>query len=121
MTMPYRLLAIDVDGTLVGSGNEVSPANRDALQRARQAGVRVVLATGRRYSRTLPLVDPLKLDAPLVTGTGALIKDPHAGHRTLYRAAFADGALSETLAVVGGAGFEAVLYADTNHEGFDFY
>lgn len=119
--MPYRLLAIDIDGTLVGNGNEVSPANCAALHRARQAGLRVVLATGRRYSRTLPLVEPLKLDVPLVTGTGALIKDPHEGHRTLFRAAFADGALLETLAIVGAAGFEAVLYADTFHQGFDFY
>lgn len=121
MTLPYRLLAIDIDGTLVGRGDEISPANREALHRARQAGLRVVLATGRRYSRTLPLVEPLQLDVPLVTGTGALIKDPHAGHRTLFRAAFADGALLETLAVVASAGFEAVLYADTFHEGFDFY
>ena len=47
----------------------------------------MVLATGRRYSRTLHLVEPLGIDVPLVTASGALVKDPR-DHRTLFRAEF---------------------------------
>jgi Cof subfamily protein (haloacid dehalogenase superfamily) len=115
-----RLLALDIDGTLVNSRDELTPATRQALGRAAAAGVRLVLATGRRYSRALPLVEPLGIDAPLVTASGALIKHPD-GHRTLYRARFDPGALRRTLEVVAAAGYEAVLYADTYHAGFDFY
>ncbi len=116
----YRLLAIDIDGTLVNSRDELTPATRDALARAAEAGIHVVLATGRRYSRTLHLVEPLKIDVPLVTASGALVKDP-IDHRTLYRAEFDRQVLCETLAVVDRCGYDPVLCADTYPQGFDFY
>ena len=79
-----------------------------------------MLATGRRYSRTLPLVEPLGLDVPLITASGALIKHP-LDHRTLFKATFDRRLLCDLLAVIERRGFEAVLYADSFHEGFDFY
>ena len=85
-TMPrYRLLAIDIDGTLVNSRDELTPATREALVRAGRAGIHVVLATGRRYSRTLHLVEPLGIDVPLVTASGALVKDPRRPPHALPR------------------------------------
>jgi Cof subfamily protein (haloacid dehalogenase superfamily) len=116
----YRLLAIDVDGTLVNSRNELTDATRDAVLRARGAGIEIVLATGRRYSRVLPFVEPLKLNVPLVTASGALIKRA-ADHRTLFRAEFPPGALEACLNVISEACHEAVLYADTFDAGFDYY
>jgi Cof subfamily protein (haloacid dehalogenase superfamily) len=116
----YRLLAIDIDGTLLNTRDELTPATRQALVRAREAGIHVVLATGRRYSRTLHLVEPLKIDVPLVTASGALVKDP-SDHRTLYQAQFDPQVLRDTLAVVDGCGYDPVLCADTYAEGFDYY
>jgi hypothetical protein len=116
----YRLLAIDIDGTLVNSRDELTPATREALIRAGKAGIQVVLATGRRYSRTLHLVAPLEIDVPLVTASGALVKDP-ADHRTLYQAAFDRQVLCEMLALLVGCGYEPLLCADTYRQGFDFY
>jgi 5-amino-6-(5-phospho-D-ribitylamino)uracil phosphatase len=117
---PIRLLAIDIDGTLVNSRDELTEVTRQALRRACAAGLKIVLATGRRYSRALPLVEPLGLDVPLVTASGALIKHP-LNHCTLYRAEFERRLLCDLLAVIERRGFEAVLYADSYHEGFDFY
>jgi Cof subfamily protein (haloacid dehalogenase superfamily) len=116
----YRLLAVDIDGTLVNSRNELTDATRAAILRAKRAGIEVVLASGRRYSRVLPLVEPLELNVPLVTASGALIKRA-ADHATLYRARFAQGALERCLAIVAAAGHEAVVYADTYDQGFDYY
>ena len=116
----YRLLAIDIDGTLVNTRDELTPPTREALVRAGKAGIHVVLATGRRYSRTLHLVEPLRIDVPLVTASGALVKDPKS-HRTLYRAEFDGQVLADTLAAVWGCGYDPVLCADTYAEGFDFY
>jgi 5-amino-6-(5-phospho-D-ribitylamino)uracil phosphatase len=116
----YQLLAIDVDGTLLNSRDELTPAVRTSLVRAARAGFHVVLATGRRYSRTLHLVEPLGIAVPLVTASGALVKDP-VDHRTLYRAEFDRDALCAALAIIDAGGYDAVLCADTFSEGFDFY
>ena len=116
----YRLLAIDIDGTLVNSHNELTEPTRQAVLRAKRAGVELVLATGRRYSRTLPLVEPLELNVPLITASGALIKRAE-DHQTLFRAEFLPGVLQRCLDVLAGAGHEMVLYADTYDAGFDFY
>lgn len=120
MTLRYRLLAIDVDGTLVNSSDELTPTTRDALRRAGQAGIQVVLATGRRYSHTLHLVEPLGIDVPLVTAGGALVKDP-IDHRTLYQAEFDPTALCDMLRFIDACGFDVLLNGDTFAEGFDYY
>jgi 5-amino-6-(5-phospho-D-ribitylamino)uracil phosphatase len=116
----FSLLAIDIDGTLVNSRDELTPGTRAALARVGKAGVRVVLATGRRYSRTLHLVEPLEIDVPLITASGALVKDP-SDHRTLYRAEFDRTALCRAMAIADRLGFDPVLCGDTFAEGFDFY
>jgi hypothetical protein len=116
----FRLLALDIDGTLVNSRDELTPATSAAIARACKAGIRVVLATGRRYSKTLHLVEPLKLDVPLITASGALIKDP-LDHRTLFCAQFESGVLEATLQTVTTAGYDVLLYGDTYSQGFDFY
>jgi 5-amino-6-(5-phospho-D-ribitylamino)uracil phosphatase len=120
MMSRYRLLALDIDGTLVNSCDELTPATSAAIARACNAGIRVVLATGRRYSKTLHLVEPLKLDVPLITASGALIKDP-LDHRTLFCAGFKSGILEATLQTVAKLGYDVLLYGDTYSQGFDFY
>jgi Cof subfamily protein (haloacid dehalogenase superfamily) len=117
---PFRLLAIDIDGTLVNSRDELTQVTRDALIRAGRSGIQVVLATGRRYSRTLHLIEPLGIAVPLVTASGALVKDPR-DHRTLFCAEFAAEVLPRALQTIATAGFEPVVCADTYHDGFDFY
>ena len=116
----YRLLAIDIDGTLVNSRDELTGSTCRALRRAMAAGIRVVLATGRRYSRTLHLVEPLGLTVPLVTASGALVKDP-ADHRTLYSARFEADVLRAVLSLIDECGFRPIACADTYHQGFDFH
>jgi Cof subfamily protein (haloacid dehalogenase superfamily) len=116
----YRLLALDIDGTLVNSRDQLTPATKAAIRRAVSAGISVALATGRRYSRSLHLVDHLELDGPLVTASGALIKHPR-GHRTLFQAEFRPELLGTLLRKIAAAGFDSVLYTDSFAEGFDFY
>lgn len=118
--MQYRLLAIDIDGTLVDSRDQLSDETKAALAAAREAGIEVVLATGRRYARALPLVQTLGLNVPLISASGALVKRP-IDHVTLYCARFEGDSLRRMLAEVAAAGFDAVLYADTYHQGFDYY
>jgi len=72
--MPIRLLALDLDGTLLNSSGRVSERNRRALDAARSRGVRVALVTGRRFRDARPLALELGLDLPLVAHNGALTK-----------------------------------------------
>jgi 5-amino-6-(5-phospho-D-ribitylamino)uracil phosphatase len=83
--MPIRLLALDLDGTLLNSRGELSERNRRALAEARLRGVRVAFVTGRRFRDARPLALDLGLDAPVISHNGALTK--HA--RTLETVAVA--------------------------------
>ncbi len=77
MHPPVRLVAIDMDGTLLPTlSTQVSPRNVRALQAAQQVGITVAIATGRRTAYTAPLLESLGLraDTPLITSNGAVTK-----------------------------------------------
>ena len=115
-----RLLVLDVDGTVCNSRHEVTEATCAAIGRVRAAGIRVVLATGRRYRDVLPVARQLSLDTPLVTASGALVKDMLT-HATLARAEFAPGVLAGLLGMIVGREHEPILYTDSFAAGFDFH
>jgi Cof subfamily protein (haloacid dehalogenase superfamily) len=69
-----RLLALDLDGTLLNSLGELSERNARAIAEARAAGVRVALVTGRRFRDARPLALKLGLDVPVIAHNGALTK-----------------------------------------------
>ena len=69
-----KLLALDLDGTLLNSRGQVPEANRDAIRAAEAQGVLVTIATGRRFRDGRPVGIELELNAPLVTHNGALLK-----------------------------------------------
>jgi 5-amino-6-(5-phospho-D-ribitylamino)uracil phosphatase len=72
--MPVRLIAIDIDGTLLDSQRRLSEANVRAISHAASRGVEVALITGRRFDFALPVAR--KLDCPLtmIVNNGALIR-----------------------------------------------
>jgi Cof subfamily protein (haloacid dehalogenase superfamily) len=72
--MPIRLLALDLDGTLLNHRGLISERNRAAIDKARKAGVRVAVVTGRRFRDSRPIALELGLDIPLISHNGALTK-----------------------------------------------
>ena len=76
------LIALDLDGTLLGENDRISDANRRAVRAALNAGVRVVLVTGRGADVPERLVHELELNLPAICAHGALTKDFLSG-RTL--------------------------------------
>ena len=72
--MTIRLLALDLDGTLLNSRGQVSERNRRALDDARSCGVRVAIVTGRRFRDARPIALELGLDVPVIAHNGALTK-----------------------------------------------
>jgi hydroxymethylpyrimidine pyrophosphatase-like HAD family hydrolase len=75
--MPIRLLALDLDGTLLNSRGQLTERNRKALDEVRQRGVHVALVTGRRFRDARPLALELGLDVPVIAHNGALTKHAH--------------------------------------------
>lgn len=73
--MSYRLLALDLDGTLLDDNNKISKRNREAIWAAKERGVAVTLSTGRMYCSALRFARELEMVVPLITYNGALIKD----------------------------------------------
>ena len=115
-----KLLALDVDGTVCDSRHEVSAGTCAAIGRMQAAGIRVILATGRRYRDTLPVAARLGIAAPLITASGALIKDS-GSHATLVRATFEPGVLAGVLRLVVDRGHEPIVYTDSFAAGYDFH
>jgi Cof subfamily protein (haloacid dehalogenase superfamily) len=77
MHPPVRLVAIDIDGTLLPTFSQsISHRNAEALRAAQRAGVTVAIATGRRTAYTAPLLEGLGLraDMPLITSNGAVTR-----------------------------------------------
>lgn len=71
--MPIRLVAIDLDGTLLNSQSEMSPANRQALVAASERGVQFIVVTGRRFHSAQPIVRQIPFPVTLISSNGAHI------------------------------------------------
>lgn len=76
-TRGLRMLVLDLDGTVVGDGERISPGVRKALADARAAGLVVVIATGRRWRRTRSVIEVLGGSLASVCQGGALTKNEH--------------------------------------------
>jgi Cof subfamily protein (haloacid dehalogenase superfamily) len=72
--LTIRLLALDIDGTILDSRGQVSAANRQAIAQAIEAGVEVALATGRRYDFARPVFEQLPGPLTLILSNGAIVK-----------------------------------------------
>ena len=73
-TLPVRLLAIDIDGTLLNPQFEISTPDLAALRRAHQLGIEIVVVTGRRHTFALPIVKLLGLDLWVISSNGAVTR-----------------------------------------------
>ncbi|MBS3734434.1 MAG: HAD family phosphatase [Phycisphaerae bacterium] len=121
--MHYQLLALDVDGTLIGADGAVSSQTKQAIRAACDAGMRVCLATGRSYVETMPVwrqIDWPDTPEPLVLVGGALVSEAHTG-RTLYHLPMDRDLAAEFGDALGEAGHAAMAFVDRWRHGVDYY
>lgn len=74
--MRFRLIALDLDGTLLNHEHRISPANRAAIDRCRARGAHVLIATGRMFASVHPYARELGLRGLQITLNGAVLADP---------------------------------------------
>ncbi|MGO1713402.1 MAG: HAD family hydrolase, partial [Senegalia sp. (in: firmicutes)] len=68
--MKYKLIAIDMDGTLLNSEEKVSEKNKEAILKATQKGIQVVVSTGRIFSSATYFAKLLKVATPIIACNG---------------------------------------------------
>lgn len=71
----YKLIAVDLDDSLLGSDLQISTRNKEALIKAMEKGVLVTIATGRMFKSAIKYAQQLELDVPIITYQGGLIKN----------------------------------------------
>ena len=71
----YKLIAIDLDGTLLNSYSQISEKNKEALKKAQQKGVEIVLASGRSTNSVKNLANDIGDNKYIICGNGSLIYD----------------------------------------------
>jgi Cof subfamily protein (haloacid dehalogenase superfamily) len=115
----FRILALDVDGTLLDPEGTLRPRTAAAVARAARAGIRPVLCTGRRYRRARPIAAQLALNAPIVCNSGAIVKNPQ-DDQTLWRADFDPSLAAALLDLFGADQRPAVAFTDRGTHESDF-
>lgn len=118
----FKLLALDVDGTLVGADALVGEPIRQAVVAARRAGLAVCLATGRSYPESRGIWEQLRLPAPhepMVTVGGAMVCQSDTG-RTLYHRSIGREAARLLGSAVNDRGYVAMALVDAWRNGMDY-
>lgn len=115
------LLVIDLDGTLLTREGGISPRNRDALDRARQAGFEVILATGRSWKesrRAIEASGPHASEALAIGAGGSAIHEATSG-RTVHREVLDAAIVADLAAMLLEHGHRAMLlkdHSDCDHD-----
>jgi len=106
-----RLLAIDLDGTLVNHQLEMNPRDVAAVKAASAAGVTVVLATGRMFKSSMRYAEPLGLKGPIINYQGAIVRDLGTGE-IWYRCELSAALQQRVLALAEPHDWHVNVYVD---------
>ena len=70
-----KVIASDMDGTLLNDAHELEPQTVEAIRRAQERGIRFMIATGRNFSQTMEQLDGLDLGCDYILASGAEVRD----------------------------------------------
>ena len=107
----YRLLAVDLDGTLVGHGLEIPPGTTEAINAFKASGGYVTIATGRSVRTTIPFAEQIAVNAPLICYQGAVVRD-YRNEITLFHQPVPAALAAEAVARLRGADIYVHAYID---------
>ena len=112
--MNYRLLLVDIDGTLIGKGGKISPEDKDALTRVRDSGTRVALSTGRVVRACRGVIEQLSLEGNHIFFDGALVSDP-ATDKEIYAMPIESGVVKQAIDFAHSTGTDIEFYSSTRY------
>ena len=105
----YKLLVLDIDETITHQPTAAPDEVVDAVNRAREAGIRVTLATGRGYFGSSMIVKQLNITEPVINYGGAIVSDPKDGS-LIYSTEIAPELVVDVLETAGKLGVHAHIY-----------
>ncbi len=111
MTSHWKILACDLDGTLIGWNHKINPRDLEALRLARQAGIHIAIATGRNSRECAGVIKSLQLDGLGVFANGAMVSAMEDG-RTVHATYIPDGLAGEVIDFFGVHGHAVLVLAD---------
>lgn len=109
----YKLLVVDIDGTLLDKNGAISAEDKNALARAGESGIRVSLSTGRVVKASLRIINQLSLDGYHVFFDGALVGNPEKGDE-VYVKPISEGLVKEIIEFVHRNEINLDLYSATH-------
>lgn len=112
--MKVRLVAFDLDGTVLGKDLRISDRVRAAIARMQGSGIRGCVVTGRMYRSAVPFARELGFDAPVVCYQGASVVDP-ADDRSLREVPLSAALVGEVIAKTRADGMYLQLYKDDRY------
>jgi Cof subfamily protein (haloacid dehalogenase superfamily) len=122
--MAVRLIALDIDGTLLDSRWGVSDANRSAIAEATRRGIEVALVTGRRYDFAMPVARQIDSPLTMIVSNGAIIRtqagETHMRHLLPRRTAAEVLRLTQRWRPSAGLIFDRPRENQVMVESFDF-
>ncbi len=107
-TKQYKLLALDLDGTLLNSDEEISDRNLRSLHQASANGVKVVITTGRSTPSAVRFIECVDIPDPHITYNGAIIRNTHRVFRSIT---LDEESVREIVLLLKKAGYTPVLYS----------
>ena len=113
------MIAIDLDGTLLGPRGEVTPRAKAAVHRALSAGLLVCFATGRNWTESRTVLDAVEHYASAVFAGGAMVIDTQR-QVTLHRMMMAPGLAREICSHLEAQGHAVLALQDTAAAGIDY-
>src|SRR5260221_13092532 len=83
--MAIRLIALDIDGTLLDAQSQLPDINRQAIVDAVARGIEIALVTGRRYDFAMPIARQIPCPLTMIVNNGAMVKSSDGGTRLVHR------------------------------------
>lgn len=115
-----KLLALDLDGTLLNSSGKIPEANKIAIRKAEEKGVLVTICTGRRFRDARPVGLELELNAPIICHNGALLKYADS-LETVIASTIINKTVLNILRVGNNFGADAMVSVDPQGKGILLY
>ncbi len=110
-----RLIAIDIDGTLLNPEFKISETDLATLRRVHAEGIEIILVTGRRHNFALPIAQQLGFDLWLISSNGAITRS--LAGETFHRDLLPEGTCRELVGVMQEFRGQTVLTFDSNGPG----
>lgn len=107
--MKYKLLAMDIDDTLLPRGGVISERNKRAVKAAMDAGIYVTIATGRGFHGSSKIIKELSVDKLVINYGGAMINDASTG-KPFFVTELDSGVVNYIISLAGDMGLHVHLY-----------